>query len=72
VPGWVEKTIEERVKRSEAEMKFGELMGRIVAIDPVLARAAKGKPFRFASEKTGDNGDVVELLNPLPPRRAVH
>jgi hypothetical protein len=78
VPAWVEKTIVARVKRSEAEMcgkiaeKFGELMGRIAAIDPTLARAAKGEPFKFASEKTGNSSDVVELPNPLPPRRAIN
>ena len=77
VPAWVEKMIETRVKISEAEMcgkiaeKFGELMGRIAAIDPQLARAAKGESFKFASEKTGDNGDVVDLPNPLRLSRTV-
>jgi hypothetical protein len=69
-PTWVEKMIEGRVLKSEAEMcgkiaeKFGELLGRISAVDPAQARAAKGEAFRFASEK----GD---LPNPLP-RRAIN
>src|SRR5262245_30698123 len=50
VSAWVEKTIEARVKLSEAEMcgkiaeRFGELLGRIAAIDPAQARAAKSGP----------------------------
>jgi hypothetical protein len=70
VPSWIEAG----VKRSEAEMcgkiaeKFGELLGRIAAIDPAQARAAaKGEAFRFASEKA-DNGEAVELPNPLGRR----
>jgi hypothetical protein len=78
LPGWTENTVEARVKRSEAEMcgkiseRFGELMGRLAAIDPALARAKASEPFKFASEKTGDNSDAVELPNPLPPRRAIN
>ena len=77
-PTWVEKMIEGRVLKSEAAMvgriteKFAELLGRISAIDPAQARAKNGEAFRFASEKTDDNGDIVELPNPLPPRRAIN
>ena len=77
-PTWVEKMIEGRVLKSEAEIcgriaeKFGELLGRILAIDPAQARAARDEPFKFASEKTDDCGDVVELPNPLPPRRTIN
>jgi hypothetical protein len=71
VPAWVEKTIETQVKRSEAEMcgkiaeKFGELLGRISAIDPSQARSEKGDAFRFASEKDAgeSNDEPVELPN---------
>jgi hypothetical protein len=43
LPGWTEKTVEAGLKRSEAEMcskiaeKFGELMGRLAALDPMQA-----------------------------------
>ncbi len=79
VEAWVDKAIEARVMRSEAPQMcgkvaecFGELMGRISAIGPTQARAASGESFKFASEKTNDNGDVVELPNTLPPRRAIN
>jgi nitrate reductase assembly molybdenum cofactor insertion protein NarJ len=74
VEAWVNKAIEARVTCCEAAMcariaeKFGELLGRISAIDPTQARAAKVEAFRFASEK-GD-GEPVDLPNPLLPRRA--
>jgi len=70
IPGWIEA----RVKRSEAEMrgkiaeKFGEALGRIAAIDPATARAAKGEAFKFASEKSAADGEPVELPNPLRTR----
>jgi predicted RNase H-like nuclease (RuvC/YqgF family) len=69
-PNWVEKTIEGRVLKSEAEMcgkiaeRFGELMGRIAALDPTQARAAKGEPFRFANEKADSPDEpVIDLPN---------
>jgi hypothetical protein len=65
------------LKRSEAEMcgkisgKFGELLGRLKALDPTLARA-KGD-FKFAGEKTAEGEDEpVQLPNPLAPRRAIN
>ena len=67
--GRVEKTVEARVKRSEAEMcgkireRFGELLGRLKALDPTLARAKA--EFRFASER---DDEITELPNPLPAR----
>jgi len=76
VPAWAEKTIEARVKRSEAEMcgkiseRFGELLGRLKALDPMLARA-KGE-FQFANERERDDNAITELPNPLPPRRAIN
>jgi hypothetical protein len=76
MPGWVEKTIEARVTRSEAEMcgkiaeKFGELLGRLKALDPTVARA-KGE-FKFANECEPDGDAITELPNPLPPRRAAN
>jgi hypothetical protein len=77
VEAWVNKAIEARVTRSEVEMgckiseSFGELMGRLTAIDPAQARAAKGEAFRFASKKGIGESDCepVELPNPLPSRR---
>jgi hypothetical protein len=70
-PIWVERMIEGRVLKSEAEVcgkiaeKFGELLGRISAIDPSQARAAKGEPFRFANEKADshDEPEVIDLPN---------
>jgi hypothetical protein len=48
-------------------------LGRIAAIDPAQARAAKGEAsFKFASEKPDNSGDVVELPNPLSPRRSIN
>lgn|SRR5262249_3573151 len=76
IPDWINKTIEARVRLSEAEMcekiatRFGELVGRLSAIDPTQARA-KGEPFKFANERERDD-DAVELPNPLPPRRAIN
>jgi iron uptake system EfeUOB component EfeO/EfeM len=80
IESWVRKTIEARVLYSESQMcariaeSFGELRGWISAIDTARARAAKGDSFRFASEKdVGENdGEPVELPNPLPPRRAIN
>ena len=69
---------ERGVAKSEAKMqgkiekKFGEALGRIAAIDPARARVAKGESFKFASEKPDNNGDVVELPNPLSPRRSIN
>jgi predicted nuclease with TOPRIM domain len=70
-PTWVEKMIEARVLKSEAQMyakigeSFGELRGWISAIDPALARATKGETFRFASEKSAGERDdePVDLPN---------
>jgi hypothetical protein len=50
--------------------RFGELLGRLKALDPTLARA-KGE-FRFASEKGAEGDDELDLPNPLPPRRAIN
>jgi hypothetical protein len=70
LPNWIETAIESRVKRSEAEIcgkireSFGELMGRISAIDPTQARAARGEPFRFANEKADRHDEpVIDLPN---------
>lgn len=79
-PTWVEKMIEARALTLEAKMvgqiseSFGELRGWISAIDPTKTRAAEGGAFRFASEKGfGENdGEPVDLPNPLPPRRAIN
>ena len=76
LPNWVDTAIEARVKRSEAEMcgkmseRFGELLGRLKALDPTLARA-KGE-FQFANERERDDNAITELPNPLPPRRAIN
>jgi hypothetical protein len=67
LPNWVETAIESRVKRSEAEMcgkiseRFGELMGRLAALDPTQARAARGEPFRFANEKADSHDEPVAI-----------
>ena len=76
LPNWVDTAIEARVKRSEAEMcgkiaeKFGELLGRLEALDPTLTRA-KGE-FKFANERERDDNEITELPNPLLPRRAIN
>ena len=76
LPNWVDTAIEARVKRSEAEMcgkiaeKFGELLGRLEALDPTLTRA-KGE-FKFANERERDDNAITELPNPLPPRCAIN
>jgi hypothetical protein len=51
--------------RGEIAERFGELMGRITAIDPAQARAARSGEFRFANEKAGagESETVVELPN---------
>jgi hypothetical protein len=75
VPDWIKAVVEKSnaALRGMISERFGELLGRIAAIDPAQARAAKGESFKFASEKTGDNGgDVVELPNPLPSRGAIN
>jgi seryl-tRNA synthetase len=72
IPDWIKKT----VKLSEAETgakiaeHFGELMGRLSAIDPTQARA-KGEPFKFANERERED-EVTELPNPLRPRRTIN
>jgi hypothetical protein len=78
VEAWVNKAIEARVTRSEAvtltkiSERFGELLGRISAIDPAQARAAKsGEPFKFVNERQRDD-EITELPNPLPSRRNIN
>jgi hypothetical protein len=67
VPDWIMAA----VRKSEAATaekigeKFGELLGRIAAIDPAQARAEKGEAFKFANEKAGDSDNAAELPNPL-------
>ena len=67
LPNWVDTAIEARVKRSEAEMcskiaeKFGELLGRISAIDPAQARAAKAS----SSSPTSASGTTMQLPSHL-------
>jgi hypothetical protein len=70
VEAWATKAIEARVTRLEAEMcakvaeSFGELLGRLKALDPTLARAARGEPFRFANEKADSHDEpVIDLPN---------
>ena len=71
------KFIEERVRDSEAAMcakigeKFGELIGRLNAIDPAIGRGAAKADFKFASEKAAD-GDVVDLPSPLIRRTTLN
>jgi hypothetical protein len=78
IEGWVGKQIETRILRAQAETagqiaeSFGELRGLIAVLDPTQVRAARGEQFKFAIERTGDNGDVVELPNPLAPRRNIN
>ena len=52
--------------------RFGELMGRLAAIDPALARAKASEPFKFAKERERDDDAIMELPNPLAPRRAIN
>jgi len=73
IEGWVGKQIEARILRSQAEMAcriaetFGELRGRIAAIDPTHGRAKSAEPFKFANERDRDD-EVPELPNFLPAR----
>jgi hypothetical protein len=65
VPGWIMAAVRksEAATAEKVATRFGELMGRIAAIDPATARAAKGEAFRFASEKGAANDEPVELPN---------
>jgi hypothetical protein len=74
VPDWIKAAIakSDAALRGLIAEKFGELIGRIAAIDPAQVQTARREPFKFAGEKTGENGDAVELPNPLPPRRAIN
>ena len=56
---------------SLVERRHAEVMGRIDAIAPDRLRA-NAKGFRFANERDEDCNTVVELPNPLPPRRAIN
>ena len=60
-----------RDTHSLVERRHAEVMGRIDAIAPDRLRA-NAKGFRFANERDEDCNTVVELPNPLPPRRAIN
>jgi hypothetical protein len=74
LPDWIDTV----AKKSHGELRaliaerFGELIGLIRALDGSEARAARGEPFKFASEKANKSCDVVELPNPLPSRRVIN
>jgi hypothetical protein len=42
--------------------RFGELMGRLAAIDPAAERAMRGEAFKFAAEKRAADDEPAELL----------
>jgi hypothetical protein len=64
------KDMHDAIKKIETELfglverRFGELMGRL---DGILPDSPRPKDFKFASERD----DVLDLPNPLSPRRRV-